>query len=30
MEQIQRPDVERTASQVDPRGRGGFDVHAPL
>lgn len=27
MKQVQWPDVERSARQIDPRRRGGFNVH---
>jgi hypothetical protein len=30
VEQVEGPDIERSARQIDPRWRGGLDVHPEL
>lgn len=30
VEEVKRPDIERSAGQIDPRWRGGLDVHSRL
>lgn len=30
VEQVEGPDIERSAREIDPRWRGGFDVHPRL